>query len=299
MVRSPVSLQLRLTPYERLSIGLTSVLLLLGAVTLLLFILWFSRSAFVDRHPAQVSFAGVALPGPQVATAAGGELPIPSDDELPGIENRPPETTPESIAEIVQSQIVKLSALSSDDAMDGSIGRPKGQLRDRAGQDSFSPTIDPGSRWEIRFSATTLEEYKRQLDHFGIELGIAGGGISTVDYVKDFTAEVPTTRLRQDPKQEKRVRFLYRIGPLKEADRQLARAAGIDVEGRIVFQFHNAEMYNALLKLEIEKLKSGVRVEDVVRTIFAVRRTAGGYEFYVVRQDYRAVGIAPLPIRPT
>ena len=295
MARSQVWLQLRLTPYERVSIGLTSVLLMLGATTLLLFLLWLSRTNFVAQHPAQLAFAGVAPQTGAETGAIGGELSLPGDEELPDVDRPPTVMTPESIAATVESQVVALDALSSDDGLDGRSRGTEGSIGDRFGPDTS--TSDHGGRWMIRFSATSLEEYKRQLDHFDIELGIAGGGISTVDYVQGFTAKTPVLRLGQDPKQEKRLRFLYRDGPLKEADRQLARAAGINVEGRIVFQFHSQKLYETLLKLEFEKMRPR-RIIEVVRTVFGVRPTADGYEFYVIEQDYRVRGVSSPKVRP-
>ena len=134
--------------------------------------------------------------------------------------------------------------------------------------------------------------YKRQLDFFGIEFGVAGGGIKTVDYVKDFTKAQPTKRLGRPASEEKRLRFLYKDGPLKQADRRLAREAGIPIDGRIVFHFYNQQMYDTLLRLENEQMKPR-SISEVLRTVFGIRPAGNGFEFYVIRQDYRAAGPAP------
>jgi hypothetical protein len=287
--------QLRMTWYERVSAALTSLLGMVGMVTLLMSLIWLSRTIQSQRPPSRVTMAQPPVPGPQVAGQHAGELVAPVMGELSGGEEPPPEWTLATIAPVVESQLAALEALKTTEG-DGRDGRSRGD-RDGGGPEGGGPligTLQPGDRWEIRFSASDLDEYKRQLDSFGIELGVAGGGVSTVDYVKDFTAVRPTTRLAQDPKREKRIRFLYRDGPLKQADRDLAREAGVEVDGRIVFQFHTDEMYRTLLKLEFAQMRPrGIRISQVVRTVFGVRKSAQGYEFYVIRLDHRVPGFSP------
>jgi hypothetical protein len=282
---------LRLTRYERASAALTSALAMLGIVTLLMLLVWLSGGVRLDRPPSQVVFAEPAKQPESPSLLPGGELQSPGAEELPEAGEPPPEIALEHVAPIVESEVVMLDALTIDDG-DGDAGRKKG--KEKGGTDGFGPLIGRGAwdRWEIRYSAVDMEEYKRQLDHFGIEFGVAGGGDPLVHYLKDFSADEPTKRTG-DPKHEKRIRFLYAGGPLKRADRQIAQAAGIPIDGRIVFQFHTDETYRTLLKLEFEEMKPrGIRIGEVVRTVFGVRKTVGGYEFYVIRQDYRIRGFA-------
>jgi hypothetical protein len=172
----------------------------------------------------------------------------------------------------------------------GGFGDGKGTgIGDGIGE-GFGPGTKKGipawERWEVRFAATDEDLYKRQLDFFGIEFGIAGGGIPTVDYVKDFTKSTPTVRKAQNPKLEKRIRFLYRDGRLKQLDRDLAQKAGITIDGRIVFQFYPQPMYTQLLTLENEKMRPR-SISEVLRTVFGIRQVGNGFQFYVIRQDYR------------
>jgi hypothetical protein len=283
-------LTLRSSRYERICTALTSVMLLLGTITMLMLLAWLTRRDVSSRVTAQISL-GENEPAEELNSPP--DQPVP-DFQPPGVEELAEASQAvskpalESIAPVVESQSVTLEALTkaeSDRRRSGQQGAGgDGPLG--GGILGTTPSAKTGDRWEVRFSTSDIEEYKRQLDFFGIELGVAGGGIETVDYVKDFTSAKPTTRLAQDPKQEKRIRFLYRDGPLKRADRELAHAAGIQVEGRIVFQFHTTEIYQTLLKLENDRMKPHY-ISEVVRTVFGVRKAGEGYEFYVIRQDYR------------
>ncbi|HUE74421.1 MAG TPA: hypothetical protein VMP01_26295 [Pirellulaceae bacterium] len=264
---------------------------MLGAVTALMLLIWLSRTTHWVRSPAHVALAGdpASQPVPP-AEQPGGELQPPGAEELPETGEPPPELVLERIAATVESQVVSLEALTIAEG-DGDEGRKKGD--DGGGPVGDGPFIgrSPWDRWEIRYSARDLEEYKRQLDFFGIEFGVAGGGDPQVHYIKDFSSARPTIRTGHS-RDEKRIRFLYVDGPLKRADREIAQAAGVVTEGRTVFQFHTTEMYNTLLKLENDRMRPR-RISEVVRTVFAVRKTENGYELYVIRQDYRAPGITP------
>ena len=120
---------------------------------------------------------------------------------------------------------------------------------------------------------------------------MAGGGIDVVDYCSNFSAATPNRRVGT-PKDEKRLFFLYKSGNLREADRTLARRAGIEVEDRVVCQFYTPAMYQRLLVLENARMGKR-RISEVLKTTFGVRGTPGKWEFYVLDQKYRA----PLPYK--
>ena len=134
-------------------------------------------------------------------------------------------------------------------------------------------------------SATNLDAYARQLDFFGVELGVAGGGDPNVRYVSKLASRNPTVRVG-DPREEQRLRFLHRSGKLREADRSLVSKAGVDPTGKVVFQFYTPAAYQTLLGLENAKMGSR-RIAEVRKTIFGVREVDGRYEFFVIAQEYR------------
>ncbi len=285
--------ELKPTSYEKASIGLTAVLMLFGGITLLMFLIWLSSQWKWERAVASVQ------PLEDVGGGSKGDnMTEERDMEVPGMDEMPELTEPkvdqslESITQVVAAQDLVLDTFGAK----GGFGEGKGKgIGDYIG-DGFGKGTKPGipayDRWEVRFSASDEELYKRQLDFFGIEFGIAGGGLKTVDYVKDFTKTPNTVRKAQNPKLEKRIRFLYRDGRLKQLDRELAQKAGVTIDGRIVFQFYPDPMYQQLLTLENEKMRPR-SISEVLRTVFGIRPVGNGFQFYVIRQDYRTPTPAP------
>ena len=148
------------------------------------------------------------------------------------------------------------------------------------------PTVPEWERWEIRFTSSSLAEYRKQLDYFGVELA-AFGGRDTIDYARQFTKPTASVRHETDPAKEQRLRFSWRQGPLLEFDRQLLAEAGIPTQQRVVCQFYDEEMTRQLLALEA----AGGDPATCLKTVFGVRPKQGArtrYEFYVISQVFRA-----------
>ena len=111
-------------------------------------------------------------------------------------------------------------------------------------------------RWELRFKeGNTLDTYARQLDYFGIELGVLMEG-EKVLYVSKLAQMRPRTR--QGPRdQEKRYRFTWKQGSLEQADRMLLARANIEVGGSIIFKFLPPPLYQRLRVMEAEHAGAG------------------------------------------
>lgn len=283
--------ELKTTSYEKASVGLTAVLLLFGAITFLMFLIWLSAQFRFERPVAAVGLEDVGG-GSQGDNLEDRDMEVPGMDEIPELMEPKVEQSLESITQVVASQDLILDTFGGKGGFGEGEGTGIGDGRGPGSGPGTSDGIPAWDRWEVRWAASDLELYKRQLDFFNIEFGVAGGGIPTVDYVKGFTAAQPALRKAQNPKQEKRVRFLYRGGPLKQVDRNLAQKAGINVDGRIVFHFYSQETYNQLLALENEKMKPR-SISEVLRTVFGIRPAGNGFEFHVIRQDYRTPGPPP------
>lgn len=278
--------ELKTTSYEKASIGLTSILMLFGAITFLMFLIWLSSQWRWDRAVATVGLEDVGGGGQGDNLTEDRDMEIPGMDEMPELAEPQVEQSLESITQVVASQDLVMDTFGGKGAFGEGEGTGIGDGRGPGSGPGTMEGIPAWDRWEVRWSASDLNLYKRQLDFFGIEFGIAGGGIKTVDYVKDFTKGTGTVRSGQNPKAEKRIRFLYRDGPLKQADRTIAAAAGVNIDGRIVFHFYSDTMYKQLLALENEKMRPR-RISEVLRTVFGIRPVGNGFEFYVIRQDYR------------
>ncbi len=276
--------------YEQVSGMMTAILMLIGMLTFMMFIIWLSSRLVWEVPIAKVKVLEDVGGGGSGSTMTGGDqdLQEPSPEEMPEITEQKVEQSLESISSIVTTEVLVLDAIGGATGFGNGEGTGTGDGRGPGpGGPGTSDGIPAWERWELRFDVKNLTTYAQMLDFFKVELGIAGGGIERVDYASNLSAARPTTR-QGSPKDEKRIRFLYKSGDLRQADRALAQKGGISTDGRIVFQFYTPEMYTQLLTLENEKMGSH-RIIEVRKTVFGVRGDPGKWQFYVISQDYRSV----------
>jgi hypothetical protein len=148
----------------------------------------------------------------------------------------------------------------------------------------------PGGRprnWEIYFQkGATLDLYARQLDYFGIEIGIVKKD-SKIDYAFHLANPKPDTRsITEAYKNEKRYWLRWTQGDLEQADRELAERAGLDPGSGWLLKFVPLETERKLWTLE-QTQAGQERSKSIKRTRFGVRTVGGGFEFYVIDQTYK------------
>ena len=86
----------------------------------------------------------------------------------------------------------------------------------------------------------------------------------------------------------KRQYLTWRYGPLRRADMELLKRAGIPTDGRVVMQFLPPEVENRLANLEQQYCDAqGRTLKQVRTTVFGVRGTGGQYEFFEKSQETR------------
>ena len=271
--------------YDQVSGMLVAVLIILGFITVMMFLIWLSTRVFWVEPPVPVTLLDVG--GGGSGQVAGGERDFeePNPEEINEVVDQPIEQTLESIVSVVSTQAPQLDAVEGSTSLGSGQGEGTGDGRGKGpGGPGTEDGIPAYERWELRMSAANLDEYARQLEFFGVELGVAGGGNPNVEYISKLTAPKPTVR-RGDPKAERRLRFLHRSGELRKADRELAARAGIPTDGRVVFQFYSQQMYQTLLQLEYDR-KGKRTISQVRKTVFGVRGSGGRYEFFVIEQHY-------------
>lgn len=281
----PAAASLRVSRYDQVSGLLLAALLVLGSVTLLMFLVWLSNRLFIVTRAVPVTvLEDVGGGGSGQVLGGDQQLEEPSPEEVRDVPDVVVERSIDSIAGIVSARSLELEAVEGSPSVGTGEGTGTG---DGTGPGPGGPGKGPGvpayERWEVRLEAANQQEYARLLDFFKVELGVAGGGSPDVTYVSNVSQARPTVRVG-DPKNERRLRFLQRTGELREADRQLVAKAGVKTEGRIVFHFYSEEMYRTLLTLEAER-KGTRRLADVRRTVFGVRPVRGRFEFYVIDQQ--------------
>ncbi len=138
-------------------------------------------------------------------------------------------------------------------------------------------------RWFIRFAdGSSLTEYAKQLDFFGIELGaiMPDGRIA---YITGM-AGTPKVRYGTSGKDEKRLYMKWEGGERRKADEKLFQKAGITVGRNVIFHFYPQQTEILMVSLETSFAKRNLR--EIRRTYFVVNTKGAGYEFQVTRQTY-------------
>lgn len=277
---------MRVSSYDKFSGFLSSTLLLVGALTALLFLIWLGNQIVIRPAVIPITYAPEELGGGGSGSGQEGmthELEEPSPEELNIVEPNLTQTL-EVLTDIVSTKALELENIEAASSGFGKgIGTGKGDGRGPGPGGPGTGTMLPD--WEVRFQGTTLEPYAQQLDFFGIELAVVGGGKSTVDYASQLTRKKPVAR-STDGKDEKRRYLLWRKGRLAEADQELLNRAGIDHVGRVILQFVPPDVEQQMKVLEAEYAK-GRKLAEIKKTVFAVEGVPGKYKFVVVDQVYR------------
>ena len=263
---------LKSSRYDRVAGMLISTLILSGASVAMLFVVWLSTQPevprtfkliqFVDEHGETVPAGSEELETPQLAELSEAPLLEPVVE----------------LSTLLSSEVVAVAAQLGTD----SINAGPSEKDDRVVGPTLKELVPRWERWEIRYEASSLESYAKQLDFFGIELGAAGGGKRHVDYASKLAAATPVARTGEGS-EERRLYLTWRGGRLEALDRKLLQTAGIDVKNRIVMQFYPQRIEDLLARVELEHTKDG-QVEKLRKTIFGVRATGDGYEFFIIEQ---------------
>ena len=277
---------LKVNTYDRVAGGLIALLALVGVAVLLMFTLWLTAVLVFDKQPPKIEQFAYASDRPD-ELGLNGEMEEPGQDDLEELKEPAIETTLIAVTDVVTSQADALDSLQRE-AVAGLGGLPKGRRRKVGPVDGRDPNvIPPWQRWEIRFTTTDIDGYARQLDFFGIELGVVGGGAPKVEYARNLTKPKPDSK-RGLPENEKRLYMTWREGGgiMEDLDRQLLARAGIATDRRVVLQFYPTKVERQLLILEA-KAADEKTPSEFLKTVFAVRPAGSGYEFHVVEQTFR------------
>lgn len=215
------------------------------------------------------------------------ESPEPEDPAAALVED---ETEPVSVEEVLEN-VVELSDLATEQldqlVTDATINA--GRLGSATGSGGRPLGMGPGmggvpreQRWYIRFADdNALDAYARQLDHFGIELGVLLPGGRLV-YVSGFSGE-PRKRYAKSGKDEHRLYMTWQSGARRSADIQLLNRAGVPANRRsMIFHFYPQRTEQLLATLEFNYQK--MPAQEIQRTYFLVKREGNSFAFEVTRQ---------------
>ncbi len=279
---------LRVSAYDQVASLLIALLIVIGFFVTLLFIVWLTSRLLFTQRAIPVELVEYAGRGDH---AAGFErdLEEPGMEEVEELMEPSLEATLEAVTDLVSTQAAAFDAIETSAAAT-SKGRGMGDSRGPGPEGEGSDdVVPPWDRWEIRFSTSGVSAYARQLDFFKIELGAAGGGSPVVEYASNLASGTPRKRTGK-PEEEKRLYMSYRNTDSRLAafDKQLLTKAGIGTQRRLVLQFYPQEIERLLMTIEASTPEArGHKPQEFLKTIFGIRETRSGYEFFVIEQYFR------------
>ncbi|QDU28191.1 hypothetical protein ETAA8_32910 [Anatilimnocola aggregata] len=254
-------------------------LLIIGAVGVVLLIVVggvvasYRFSSSPTTTSAADSLPVAAEPGPPPALPA---FVLSGDDTKQSSAS----DTPEVIGKVM-SATLRMQARNFVGA--GEVAAPPPYIVRGGGTNEVSGLELPNhERWELRFpTGTTIETYARQLDFFGIELGVIGGS-PNVTYLTDLSNPKPPTR-EAPGNADTRMYLIWNRGPMHEADEILVKRAGLNPAGKVLAHFCPPEFEAELLRVESEQAKVN-QFARVRRTVFGIQ-PAGLDQFRLVVTD--------------
>ncbi|MED5447893.1 MAG: hypothetical protein VYA62_06690 [Planctomycetota bacterium] len=288
---SVASPMMRVTRYEQVSSLMISIVIGLLCATFVTLALYLSTVEADEVGPAEMEL--IELAGGVEDGKPDETLKVESPEEEIEDPSLTEEETEETEIEEVFENVVEISdnAAEQVEQQFETQAQNSGKVGSKAGSGSRPLGSGPGEggiprhqRWFIRFAqGSSLTEYAKQLDFFGIELGALYPTQQKLVYVKNFSTKAVRRQVKTGAN-EKRLYMNWQSGSLKKTDHQLFKRAGLDTRGAMVLHFYPSGTENMLAKLERDFRKRNVKT--IRRTIFSVRKQGNGYRFLVTRQTY-------------
>lgn len=282
--------EMRVTRFDQVSSGMLAIVVGLIVAVFVLATAWLMNRT--ENVESLVPVEMIEFPGGADDGAVDETLLVESPED-PVPDAAPEETDEEMEVEEVFESVTELADVSaeqvlqqyeSDAVSSGTTGSREGSGRRTLGSEGSGQGLPAEQRWFIQFAnQNDLEEYARQIDFFGIELGtiIPSGKLV---YLTGLSQPKPNKRESSSGKNEKRMYMTWQGGQLKTADRLLFKKANIDASSSRVLHFYPAKTEAMLLRLE--QAYANRKVSEIRRTYFLVRKVRKGYEFQVTRQSH-------------
>ena len=265
--------------YDRVSAGLISSILSFGFVA---FLLLLALLANVRAEP-KASLPVVTPPLPITSVTSDDSSVIPELD----VENEFPVPDSKLSLDLISDAVstAKMSfGTNPDGLLDGGV-----RLKDPRDPGPV-PTIDQepeASRWLISYETTDIEEYARQLDFFGIEIGVVRSGSNEIIRVSRLQ-NTPLTSYSDRQQETQTLRFSHRKQAMKRWDQAICREAGVDTTNSLLCQFYPESTREIIRQVEAETLaRKGRKLSDIGQTILKVQLSGNGFEFVVLDFNYR------------
>jgi hypothetical protein len=285
---------LTVSAYDRVASLILALLVLVGAAVLCVFVGWLSSGIFHYDKPVPVVIEQLASGGgyENGVGTEGQHIEAPTESDIAAESDIMEEAPPDTLSAVVDA------AATSDgtfDRFDMQFARGEGVRTGGRSEGTgnhpakglgggFGGGVARRTDWEVRFPpGNTVETYAKQLDFFGIELGVFGAGNDIV-YVGKLSQPKPIARTGPRAAEQRKY-MTWSRGDLDQADKELLRAAGItNPEGRTIFKFLPPAVETQLTNLERQYKNRPAK--DIRRTRFGVKTEGAGFAFYVTDQTY-------------
>ncbi|MCM2370485.1 hypothetical protein [Aporhodopirellula aestuarii] len=284
---SAVMIDMRTSRFERVSSFYLTLVLFLGVIVSGLFLLWtLNRWASQEeiKHSTPTRTAWVQ----GTDEGLNNEFDTPSQDEYQALQEPTLDATLVAVTDAAtQTAATFEGAMGLGDS--DSLGRGARLGGPDPSDENRVDVVPRFNRWQLNFTATDLKDYAAQLDFFGIELGVLGGGIQGVDIVDQLSTK-PRNRRVVDTSNEKRLYFMWSTpSPLMELEATLIEQANVELTDRHMIQLIPARLEHELAEAELEFANmAGHESEgEIARTVFQCVATDDGYEFRIADQRYR------------
>lgn len=281
---------MKVTRYDRVSSFLIAVVASLVVGVLVVVSVWYSRrvpppSELVPLEILEVS-GGFEDGDPEETWNL--QSPEPEDPSASLVD----EPTEQVAVQEVLENVVELSERATEhlEQVIAEATANAGKLGSATGTGGRPLGLGPGTggmpreqRWYVRFGDdNSLDEYAKQLDYFGIELGVLLPEGRLI-YVSNLSG-TPKTRTVQSGKDEQRLYMTWQNGERREADLKLLARAGVSADRRsMIFHFYPPKTEQLLATLEFNYQKKPAH--EIRRTYFLARKQGAGYAFEVTRQS--------------
>ena len=213
-----------------------------------------------------------------------GDDPFLGDDalesELPPIDEVLEQDLNTEMVEDIAAVLQETSFADQSKALAG-VGGSAGGEGD-SGTGAGAGGIPPHMRWSVRYGeGDTLKSYGRQLDFFGIQLGVLKG-TDQLTYVEGLSSDNPKVR-KGSGAGEGRLYFVWRDKGRRRADVDLLKKAGVQGStADTIVHFYPDELEAQLKALELAH--KGLPVQKIRQTTFQVEPDGNGFRFVVVSQ---------------
>jgi len=273
----------KVTTYDRMSAFLVASVLCVGFLFSVLFVIWITHAIVFRPHQPKVFGVGGIEKGTQ------------------GLEDSMDQPSPEELTDIVEPEFINtLSSVHLAVALTHAPthGTGTGLGRPGIGGEDMRQYVPPPTpivpdnvlqRWLVHFSLVGEEAYAKQLDFFEIELGAIERKLPIVKYARNLSLPHPVIREGQRTAESRNYFVHASGGQLTQMSQALLNRAGIKTENCYLAQFFSTGLCEQLLAVEEVGLKSR-SLDDVRKTVFAIRHKGDGYEIYVERYEFYPSG---------